>query len=229
MCRSRERARALIMAGNVLVDDVPVTKAGTKVAPASNIRLRKPDFPYVSRGGVKLSGALDDFGIGVEGMVALDAGASTGGFTDCLLQRGARRVYAVDVGRGQLHEKLRRDPRVVVKDRTNLRNLTMADIGEPVDMATLDLSFISLRLVLGPVKDVLVAGGKVVALVKPQFELRPENVGKGGIVRSDELRWKAVDSVIGYAEKIGFRCAAKSESRLAGADGNREIFILLEW
>ncbi|RLB58071.1 MAG: TlyA family rRNA (cytidine-2'-O)-methyltransferase [Deltaproteobacteria bacterium] len=228
LCPSRQRAQALIMAGRVLVDDRPVDKPGTRVAAGARLRLRGVDHPYVSRGGVKLAGALDDLDVAVAGLVALDAGASTGGFTDCLLQRGAARVHAVDVGRGQLHEKLRRDGRVIVHDRTNLRHLEPAALGEAVDLATLDLSFISLRLVLGPVAALLRPGGRILALVKPQFELEREKVGKGGIVRDDGLRRQALERVAGHARGLGLRELGRADSRLSGADGNREMFLLLE-
>jgi len=177
LAASRERARALILAGAVLVNEEPADKAGALIAEGAAVRVRGEDHPYVSRGGVKLRGALDAFGIGVEGLAALDVGASTGGFTDCLLQAGARRVYAVDVGYGQIAWKLRNDPRVVLFERTNIRHFQGVGVDEPVDIATIDTSFISLRHVVPATLRFVRPGGGIVALVKPQFEAGRGEVG----------------------------------------------------
>jgi len=227
LVESRTRAQALILAGKVLVDGRPVAKAGERVSPEAGLTLRQADHPYVSRGGVKLAGALDDFGLDVTGLVALDIGASTGGFTDCLLQRKAARVYALDVGRGQLDWKLRQDKRVIILEGINARYLKAEQLPEPVDLVVIDVSFISLRHILGPAAVVLRPGGRMVALVKPQFELEKKLVGKGGIVRDAELRARAVDQVAEYATRAGLEVAGRAESKLAGADGNQESFLFL--
>jgi 23S rRNA (cytidine1920-2'-O)/16S rRNA (cytidine1409-2'-O)-methyltransferase len=224
---SRERARRLVMAGAVLVGDRPVTKPGTEVPDDAEVRLREEASPYVSRGGEKLAGALDAFTLDARGRVALDVGASTGGFTDCLLQRGARRVIAVDVGYGQLAWKLRQDPRVVVVERTNARTLTAAALPETPDLAVIDVSFISLATVLPPVAALVQPGGTIVALVKPQFEVGRGRVGKGGVVRDPALRAEAVASVRGVAERIGLTVCGEAESVLPGPKGNQEVFLLL--
>jgi 23S rRNA (cytidine1920-2'-O)/16S rRNA (cytidine1409-2'-O)-methyltransferase len=224
---SRERARRLVMAGAVLVGDRPVTKPGTEVPDDAAVRLRGEDSPYVSRGGEKLAGALDAFGIDVGGLVALDVGASTGGFTDCLLQRGVRRVIALDVGYGQLAWKLRQDPRVVVMERTNARLLTADMLPEAPDLAVIDVSFISLATVLPPVAAVVKPGGTAMALVKPQFEVGRGRVGKGGVVRDPALRAEAVRSVRETAERLGLAVRGEAESVLRGPKGNREVFLWL--
>ncbi len=225
---NRERARRLVMAGEVLVGDRPVTKPGTTVSPAAELRLRIPASPYVSRGGEKLAGALDAFGLVVDGCVALDVGASTGGFTDCLLRRGARRVIAVDVGYGQLAWTLRQDPRVVVLERVNARTLDPARLPETPTLATVDVSFISLALVLPAVVRGLVPGGTIVALVKPQFEVGRAAVGKGGVVRDPADRAAAVAAVRAAAEALGLVVRGEAESVLAGPKGNREVFLHLD-
>jgi 23S rRNA (cytidine1920-2'-O)/16S rRNA (cytidine1409-2'-O)-methyltransferase len=227
LAESGERARRLIMAGLVLVDDRPITKPGTAVAADAPIRLRESDSRYVSRGGEKLAGALDAFALDVQGLVALDVGASTGGFTDCLLQRGVRHVIAVDVGYGQLAWSLRQDPRVVVLERTNARRLSRAHLPEIPDLAVVDVSFISLRLVLPAVVECVAPGGVIVALVKPQFEVGREHVGKGGVVRDAGLRREAVASVRDAAETLGLEVRGQAESVLPGPKGNREVFLWL--
>jgi len=224
---SRERARRLVMAGAVLVADRPVTKPGTEVPDDAAIRLRGDDSPYVSRGGEKLAGALDAFALDVRDRVALDVGASTGGFTDCLLQRGARRVIAVDVGYGQLAWRLRQDPRVVVIERTNARKLTAEMLPEQADVAVIDVSFISLATVLPAVAATVTPGGTIVALVKPQFEVGRGRVGKGGVVRDPALRAEAVATVRAAAERIGLAVQGEVESVLPGPKGNREVFLRL--
>jgi 23S rRNA (cytidine1920-2'-O)/16S rRNA (cytidine1409-2'-O)-methyltransferase len=224
---SRTRARALIRTGRVLVDDVPVEKPGTHVRPGASVRVRGADRTYVSRGGEKLAGALADLGVSPEGLVCLDLGASTGGFTDCLLRAGARRVVAVDVGYGQLDVRLRNDPRVVVLERTNARNLRREDVPETIDLVTMDLAFISATKVL-PVLPEVAPGADVLVLVKPQFEVGREQVGKGGVVRDDAPRERAVDAVRACAEELGYRAAGRVDSRLPGPRGNREIFLWLQ-
>jgi 23S rRNA (cytidine1920-2'-O)/16S rRNA (cytidine1409-2'-O)-methyltransferase len=219
--------RLLVMAGAVLVEDRPVTKPGALVPGSATVRLRKPDLPYVSRGGEKLAGALDAFGIDVRGAVALDVGASTGGFTDCLLQRGARRVLAVDVGYGQLAWRLRTDPRVVVLERTNARSLTPESLPEPADLAVVDVSFISLARVLPAIAVCVSPGRAIVALVKPQFEVGRGRVGKGGVVRDAAARAAAVAGVRAAAEALGLAIRGEAESVLPGPKGNREVFLWL--
>lgn len=224
---SRTRAQALILAGDVFVAGNRIDKAGTLVPLDASIKVRG-SLPFVGRGGLKLAGALDAFDLDVAGCVALDAGASTGGFCDCLLDRGVRRIYAVDVGYGQMAVKIRSDPRVVVMDRTNLRHLTTADLPESPDLITLDLAFISLRTVLPVVRRLLTGEGRVVALVKPQFEVGRGRVGKGGVVRDPRLQDEAVEAVIAAAAASGFIHRGTVESPLKGDAGNREFFILLE-
>ena len=224
---SRERAQRLILAGDVLVGDRPATKPGAVVAADAVLRLRKTPSAYVSRGGEKLAGALDAFGLDVAGQVALDVGASTGGFTDCLLRRGARRVFALDVGYGQLAWTLRQDARVTVLERANARRLEAGMLAEAPDLATVDVSFISLALVLPAVAAVLRPRGSVVALVKPQFEAGRRQVGKGGVVRDPAVRAAAVARVRDDAQALGLTVRGESESVLPGPKGNREVFLWL--
>jgi 23S rRNA (cytidine1920-2'-O)/16S rRNA (cytidine1409-2'-O)-methyltransferase len=205
-----------------------VTKAGTLVPADAFISLKEPPSPYVSRGGDKLAGALDHFQVDPADKVALDAGASTGGFSHCLLSKGARRVYAVDVGFGQLDPKVRHDPRVVVRERTNLRTLSPETIPEPVDLVTLDLSFISLTLLLENVRDLLCPGGEVLALVKPQLEVGKGQVGKGGVVRDPALQQEAVEKVARAALNLGLTVSPAFPSPLKGPKGNQEYFLLLK-
>ncbi|MGA2591640.1 MAG: TlyA family RNA methyltransferase [Bryobacteraceae bacterium] len=220
---SREKAQALIMAGEVLVDGRKADKPGQAVARESRIEvLAQP--PFVSRGGVKLAAALDHFAILVAGRVCLDIGASTGGFTDCLLQRGAARVHAVDVGSGQLDWKIRSDARVVVHEKLNARYLRREDLGEPVDLAVCDVSFISVTLILPAVAPLLQPGGEMVILVKPQFEVGKGQVGKGGIVRETELQEAACRRVDEAARQLGFKTGL-TESPILGAEGNREFLL----
>ena len=222
---ARERAQRLVMAGDVLVDDRVVSKPGTEVADGAAVRLRAAPSSYVSRGGEKLAGALDAFGVEVRDRVVLDVGASTGGFTDVCLQRGARRVIAIDVGYGQLAWALRQDARVTVLERTNARLLAPADLPESPDLAVADVSFISLTLVLPAVARVLSPRGEIVALVKPQFEVGKGEVGKGGVVRDETKRAGAVARVRAAAESLGFAIAGEAESVLSGPKGNREVFL----
>jgi 23S rRNA (cytidine1920-2'-O)/16S rRNA (cytidine1409-2'-O)-methyltransferase len=228
LAESRSRAQALILAGRVVVDDHRVDKPGTRVDSDAEIRIKGADHPYVSRGGVKLQGALEEFALQVAGLVALDVGASTGGFCDCLLQRGVERVYALDVGRGQLHNKLVGDYRVRSIEGQNIRELKADALLEKVDLVVMDLSFISLRLALPKVLPHLKPGGKILALVKPQFEVGKGRVGKGGIVRDEKLREEAVDQIAEFAESLGLKVEGRSQSNLPGADGNVEYFLLLQ-
>jgi 23S rRNA (cytidine1920-2'-O)/16S rRNA (cytidine1409-2'-O)-methyltransferase len=224
---SRESGRARILAGDVLVNDRPVTKAGSLVDDTSTIRFRSVATSYVSRGGSKLAKALEEFRIDVSAKVALDVGASTGGFTDCLLQHGAARVYAVDVGYGQLDWKLRNDPRVVVLEKVNIRYLEIGALSSPIDVATIDVSFISLRLVLPVIKTLLKPGGDVIALIKPQFEVGRGRVGKGGIVRSSDEHQRVVDEIASAATAMDFQLYGVIESPLLGAKGNKEYLMHL--
>jgi 23S rRNA (cytidine1920-2'-O)/16S rRNA (cytidine1409-2'-O)-methyltransferase len=225
---TRERARALILARRVLVDGQVVSKAGASVAPDSRVELSEPDHPYVGRGGVKLAAALDTFEIDPSGRLALDIGASTGGFTDVLLRRGAARVIALDVGKGQLDWRLRTDPRVVVREGVNARTLSVADVPEPVGLATIDVSFISLRLILPALRPLVAESGDVVALVKPQFEAGREQVGRGGLVTDPAVQRAAVASVADAARAAGFRVVAEAPAAITGATGNQEFFLHLK-
>ena len=222
LCESRELAKRLVMAGEVFVGTEKVSKASQKFAKDVPLSLKeKPKF--ASRGGLKLEGALDAFEIDVTDFVCLDSGSSTGGFTDCLLQRGAKKVHAVDVGTNQLVYRLRTDPRVVVREQYNLRQLTTEELGEEVDLTVLDLSFISLTKVLPAVFSVLKEGGQVVALIKPQFELSREEVGKGGIVREPELHQKAVQTIQDFVASSDREWRGLIESPITGRDGNVEF------
>lgn len=225
LVESRQRAKALIIAGKVLVDGVALTKAGTSVNPDVEIIIQH-DLPYVSRGGLKLQEVLESFKIDLKGKTAMDVGASTGGFTDCMLQRGVKRVYAVDVGYGQLHWRLRKDPRVVVMEKTNIRHLERNRVPEEIDIATIDLSFISLTKVLPKVKEFLRPGAEVLALVKPQFEVGREEVEKGGVVRSEAKRLKALEKVCSCLKALGFRIIGTKECTVKGQKkGNVEYFV----
>jgi 23S rRNA (cytidine1920-2'-O)/16S rRNA (cytidine1409-2'-O)-methyltransferase len=223
LAESREKAQALILAGAVTVDGRPSGKAGQAVSSEARIQVAAK-LPYVSRAGKKLEAALDRFAIPVEGRVCLDVGASTGGFTDCLLQRGAARVHAVDVGVGQLDWKLRNDARVVLHEGVNARYLRFQDVGERVDLATCDVSFISVTLILPAVAPLLDAGGEMVVLVKPQFEVGRGQVGKGGIVREPALHEAAVAKVRDCLGGLGYRSEAM-ESPILGAEGNKEYLL----
>ena len=225
LVESRSRARAMILAGDVLLNGEPVLRAGARVRGADEVALKAPPR-FVSRGGEKLDHALDRFGTDTRGLVVADFGASTGGFTDCLLQRGAKRVYAIDVGYGQLHERIRHDPRVVVMDRTNVR--TLAELPEPVDLVTIDVSFIGLRLVLpAAVRVIKGETGKIVALVKPQFEAGRAEVGKGGVVRGPETHRRILGELFATASDLGLGVEALTASPLRGPAGNVEFLALL--
>ncbi len=222
---SRERARALILAGRVRVDGAVLTKAGASVSPDARIEIIEPDFPWVGRGGVKLAHALETFGIDVAGREALDVGASTGGFTDVLLQRGARRVVALDVGHGQLDWRLRKDPRVVVIEHRNARALELAWLPARVDVVTIDVSFISLRLILPVLPPLLAPGADVVALVKPQFEAGREVVERGGIVSDPAVHDAVLARVTASSAACGLCRMAMTPSPITGATGNREFLM----
>lgn len=222
---SREKAQALIMAGQVVVGDHAAEKAGQQVLPDVEIRIKGELLPYVSRGGLKLAKGLDAFAISPAGRIAIDVGASTGGFTDCLLQRGAEKVYAVDVGYGQLAWKLREDSRVVVMEKTNIRHLQPEQLEPLPDLAVIDASFISLNLVLPPTLALLTRPAEVVALVKPQFEVGKGAVGKGGIVRDPKLHDEVLANMEQLARELGAELLGICDSPITGADGNREFLM----
>jgi 23S rRNA (cytidine1920-2'-O)/16S rRNA (cytidine1409-2'-O)-methyltransferase len=228
LVKSRERARALIMEGNVLVDGSPVTKAGAMINSASLITLKSEDIPYVSRGGLKLKAAIDFFSIGLKDKTAMDVGSSTGGFTDCMLQMGAKKVYCIDVGYGQIAWPLRNDPRVILLERTNIRHLERKKIPDIIDIATIDVSFISLTKVIPKVLEFLKENGEILALVKPQFEVGKGEVGKGGIVREEKKRLAAVASVRAEIETAGLHAVGVFESPVRGQKGNIEYFLYLK-
>ena len=215
----------MILAGSVEVDGRRVDKAGTSVSEDADIRVAGPPHPYVSRGGVKLAAALDAFGIDPSGAVCLDVGASTGGFTDCLLQRGAARVYAVDVGSGQIDARLRSDPRVILREKVNARFLSSEHVPEPVGIAAVDVSFISLRLVLPAIVERLAPGGVLVALVKPQFEAGRGEVPRGGVVRSEETRRRVIEEIDRFCRAASLETLGWRESPIRGARGNVEFLL----
>ncbi len=222
---SRERARALIMSGNVLVNGMRVDKPGTSVAEDASIDVKGPDHPWVSRGGLKLQHALSSFELSAQDAVALDVGASTGGFTDVLLQSGAAKVYAVDVGHGQLDWKLRQDPRVVVLERTNARHLSRDVVADSIDIVVCDASFIGLRTVLPAALDLVGSSGLLVALIKPQFEAGREHVGKGGVVRDPQIHEAVCAMIHDWIEGLGWHVLGIEESPVRGPAGNREFLI----
>ena len=222
---SREQACRLILAGRVKVNGSLIDKPGKLVATTVSLEVTKPECAYASRSGEKLAPALDAFFISCTGCVVMDVGASTGGFTDCVLQRGAKRVYAIDVGYGQLDWRLRKDPRVVVMDRCNIRHLCTRDIPEPVDLAVIDVSFISLRLVLPAILPVLHDQAYLVTLVKPQFEVGKGQVGKGGIVRDERLREQVRDGFVDYVRSLRLDVIGVMDSTLLGKKGNKEMLV----
>jgi 23S rRNA (cytidine1920-2'-O)/16S rRNA (cytidine1409-2'-O)-methyltransferase len=227
LATSLEKAKALIYAGAVWVDRTPSVKPGRAVSLDVTLEVKEPEHPYVSRGGVKLAGALDHFNLPVGGKIALDVGASTGGFTHCLLLRGATRVHAVDVGYGQLAWTLRQDPRVRVLERRNARYLSLEDIGERVDLVVIDASFISLKIIISPLLAIVKPGGDILPLVKPQFEVGKGKVGKGGVVRDPEDRKVVLQSLMDHFEELGLRVEGPLESPILGAKGNQEYFFHL--
>jgi 23S rRNA (cytidine1920-2'-O)/16S rRNA (cytidine1409-2'-O)-methyltransferase len=222
---SRERARALILSGNVLVGEERRDKAGALIAVDAAIRIKGQDHPYVSRGGVKLKGALEAFGVCVRDLVCLDVGASTGGFTDCLLQEGAAKVYAVDVGYGQLAWRLRQDPRVRSIERTNIRTFDGRGLDDPIDLAVIDASFISLKLVVPAVLRLIKADASVLALVKPQFEVGRAAVEKHGVVRNPDLHRQVMEEMAAFFDHLGLHVLGTGASPILGPAGNREFFI----
>lgn len=226
---SRERAQRLIRAGLVHTDNERLEKPGRLLPDDLPLFVKGDDCPYVSRGGLKLAGALEAFGHNPSGEVALDLGASTGGFTDCLLQRGAIRLYAVDVGRGQLHDRLRRDTRVLSRERTHFEALRAEDFAPPPDLAVADLSFISLRRAYPVITRVLRPGGRAIVLVKPQFEVGRARLPRGGVVKDEALQREVLAELRAAAEEAGFAVLGSCDSPIAGQDGNREFFLYLEW
>jgi 23S rRNA (cytidine1920-2'-O)/16S rRNA (cytidine1409-2'-O)-methyltransferase len=227
LAESREKARAMIMAGLVEVEGVRVEKAGTRIPGSAVIEVKKRGLPYVSRGGLKLEEALRNFSINVRGLVLLDVGASSGGFTDCLLQHGAKRVISVDVGYGQFDWKLRNDPRVTLLERTNIRHLKPGDLEGPIHGAVIDVSFISLRLVVPPVSDLLTAHSFIIPLVKPQFEVEKGRTGKGGVVREPTLHREVMQGLSLFFEGAGWAVEGHTPSPLLGPKGNKEFLIYL--
>jgi 23S rRNA (cytidine1920-2'-O)/16S rRNA (cytidine1409-2'-O)-methyltransferase len=227
LVQSRERAKTTIMAGLVIVDGNKLDKAGTMVKETADIRVLGNQIPYVSRGGLKLEKAIKEFGVELTGKVAADIGASTGGFTDCMLQNGALKVFAIDVGYGQLAWSLRTDERVVNMERTNVRNVTPEDVGQPIDLASIDVAFISLEKVLPAVKALLKADGEVVALIKPQFEAGKEKVGKKGVVRDPKVHLEVIHRVVDIAREMGFVTRELTFSPVKGPEGNIEYLIWL--
>ncbi len=225
---SREKARRAVMAGSVLVDGRRIDKPGTATPDGADLALLAPSEPFVSRAGRKLASALDHFTLDARGLVCLDVGASTGGFTDCMLQRGAARVYALDVGYGQLDYGLRNDPRVVVMERCNARHLEPEDLPEPCDLITVDVSFISLTKVVPALLTHLSDSGKLLPMIKPQFEAGRRLVGKGGIVRDEQVRRRVISGRVADLEKMGLRGLGVFDSPVTGAGGNREAFALFE-
>lgn len=227
LAESREKARAVIMSGNVYVNNQKADKAGFFVTETDEIEVRGKLNPYVSRGGLKLDKAMKVFGVTLKDKVSMDIGASTGGFTDCMLQNGAVKVFAVDVGYGQLAWKLRQDERVVNMERTNIRNVTVEQIGEKLDFASIDVSFISLKLVLPVAKELLKENGELLCLIKPQFEAGREKVGKKGVVRDINVHYEVVENIVNFAKEIEFYPKALDFSPIRGPEGNIEYLLYL--
>ena len=224
---SRTKAQASIIAGLILADNQKIEKPGIKIEETAEIRVLGDACPYVSRGGLKLEGAIDDFRVDVKGLIVADIGAGTGGFTDCLLKKGAKKVYAIDVGYGQIDWKLRNDKRVIVIERKNARELTPDDIGEEVDMAVMDVSFISILKILPAISNILKKGGDVVTLVKPQFEAGKNEVPRGGVIRNKNVHRKVLDNVKAGAQGLGYEYLGETRSPITGKDGNVEYFLHL--
>ena len=227
LAESREKAKAVIMSGIVYVEGQKEDKAGTTFDESVNIEVRGHTLKYVSRGGLKLEKAMSHFGVILEGKTCMDVGSSTGGFTDCMLQNGAVRVYAVDVGHGQLAWKLRNDERVVCMEKTNIRYVTPEDLGEEIDFSSIDVSFISLTKVLEPIRNYLAKDGEIVALIKPQFEAGREKVGKKGVVREKSTHREVIQKIMDYAMSIGFDLCALDFSPIKGPEGNIEYLVHL--
>lgn len=228
LCESREKAKALIMAGQIFIDGQKCDKAGENVDISKTPEIRGETLKYVSRGGLKLEKALLEFPVSLEDKVCMDIGASTGGFTDCMLQNGAKKVFAVDVGYGQFSWKLRNDPRVVNMERTNIRYVTPENIGETIEFASIDVSFISLKLVLPVLYELLENGGEAVALIKPQFEAGRGQVGKKGVVRDIKVHYSVIENVLEFAKSAGFAALGLSYSPIKGPEGNIEYLAYLK-
>jgi len=228
LAQSRERARSLVMAGKVLVNDMIQDKPGFPVGKDDLIVLKEPDIPFASRGGIKLEAALTAFGINVNEMICLDVGASTGGFTDCLLKHGAKKIFAVDVGYGQLAWTLRKDPRVIPVERTNIRYMSSEVISSPVDFVTIDVSFISLKIVVPAVLKFMKKDAGIAALIKPQFEVGKGRVGKGGVVKDVLLHNEVINSLSDFFSKAGLRVEGVIDSPILGPKGNKEFFIYMK-
>ena len=229
LIRSRERAKTMIMAGKILVNDMVADKPGTQVSREAVIKVKEEDHPYVSRGGLKLEKALNTFPLTAKGCVCLDIGASTGGFTDCLLKNGAKKVYAVDVGYGQLDWSLRKDERVIVIERTNIRHLEYEKVNETMDMVVADTSFISLKTVIPSAEKFMGEGTVILALIKPQFEAGKENVGKGGVVKDPDVRKQVVEDIKSFFKTRGYGVNDVVTSPILGPKGNEEYIIFLEY
>ena len=227
LAESREKAKAIIMSGIVYVDNIKEDKAGSTFDEKAQIEVRGNTLKYVSRGGLKLEKAMDCFGVSLAGKVAMDVGSSTGGFTDCMLQNGAVKVYSVDVGHGQLAWKLRNDERVVCMEKTNIRYVTPDDIEDRIEFASIDVSFISLTKVLPPVKELLTDDGEIVCLIKPQFEAGREKVGKKGVVRDQKVHVEVVEMIVDFARQIGFKTLYLSYSPIKGPEGNIEYLLYI--
>ena len=227
LAESREKAKAIIMSGSVFVEGQREDKAGSTFPEESDITVKGHALPYVSRGGLKLEKAMKQFDVSMEGKVCTDVGSSTGGFTDCMLKNGARKVFAIDVGRGQLDWKLRQDERVVCMEKTNIRYVTPEDLGEPIDFSSIDVSFISLTKVLEPIRNYLKENGEIVALIKPQFEAGREKVGKKGVVREKSTHHEVIRMIVSHATSIGFSVLDIEFSPIKGPEGNIEYLIHL--
>lgn len=228
LAESREKAKAIIMSGNVFVEGQREDKAGTNFSEECQIEVRGNTLPYVSRGGLKLEKAIANFEIDLKNKICSDVGSSTGGFTDCMLQNGAKKVFAIDVGRGQLDWKLRQDERVICMEKTNIRYVTPGDLGESIDFSSIDVSFISLTKVLLPIRNYLIPEGEIVALIKPQFEAGREKVGKKGVVREKNTHYEVIHMVISYAVSIGFQVLHLEFSPIKGPEGNIEYLLHLK-
>ena len=228
LAESREKAKAIIMSGNVFVEGQREDKAGTTFSDEVQIEIKGHTMPYVSRGGLKLEKAIANFDVDLEGKVCTDVGSSTGGFTDCMLQNGARKVFAIDVGRGQLAWKLRQDDRVVCMEKTNIRYVTPEDLGEKIDFSSIDVSFISLTKVLEPIRNYLKPDGEIVALIKPQFEAGREKVGKKGVVRDPAVHKEVLEHYLGHAKEAGFGVLGLTYSPIRGPEGNIEYLGFLQ-
>ena len=228
LVESREKAKAIIMSGNVFVEGEREDKAGTTFSDEVQIEIKGHTLPYVSRGGLKLEKAVANFDVDLEGKVCTDVGSSTGGFTDCMLQNGAKKVFAIDVGRGQLAWKLRQDDRVICMEKTNIRYVTPEDLGERIDFSSIDVSFISLTKVLLPIRNYLKEDGQIVALIKPQFEAGREKVGKKGVVREKSTHHEVIETVVSYAVSIGFKVLNIDFSPIKGPEGNIEYLLHIQ-